>query len=382
MRLAAPATRTFQISYPALLNGIVLSNLRRNSSLPDTASEASEHQPLSPDEAEAMDEDDTLPPGRGRGPDRSRSRGRGSEEALSSNVPAAWWTDVKEHHWPDQGSAFWQDKTSAVEIGIDLPASQRGRDKALRDLGTYFVGSLKRRAVELSERKMSPEEREAFGGAKAIEVKNFVASKAFEVLPEALRPDKSQAIGMRWILTWKLREDGTRKPKARAVLLGYQDEAYEHRATTSPVMSRQTRQMLLQLTAWKRWKVQSRQYPDTLYCIPCPEICAALGIPSDSVTKVKKACYGLVDAPLEWYRSVDTFLQSLGFTKLWSDPCCWVLRVHGVLRGAISGHVDDFLFCGKQGDPLSKGSQTPSHQRPFQVGGLGRRALHSVWCCC
>ena len=228
---------------------------------------------------------------------------------------------MKEHHWPDQGSAFWQDKTSAVEIRIDLPTSQRGRDKALRDLGTYFVGSLKRRAVELSERKMSPEEREAFGGAKAIEVKNFVASKAFEVLPEALRPDKSQAIGMRWILTWKLREDGTRKPKARAVLLGYQDEAYEHRATTSPVMSRQTRQMLLQLTAWKRWRVQkgdvtgaflqSRQYPDTLYCIPCPEICAALGIPSDSVTKVKRACYGLVDAPLEWYRSVDTFLQSL-----------------------------------------------------------------------
>ena len=122
-----------------------------------------------PDEAEAMDEDDKLPHGRGRGHDRSRSRGRGSEEALSSNVPAAWWTDVKEHHWPDQGSAFWQDKTSAVEIGIDLPASQRGRDKALRDLGTYFVGSLKRRAVELSERKMSPEEREAFGGAKAIE---------------------------------------------------------------------------------------------------------------------------------------------------------------------------------------------------------------------
>ena len=67
---------------------------------------------------------------------------------------------------------------------------------------------------------MMAEEREAFRGAKAIEVKNFVASEAFEVLPEELRPDRSQAIGMRWILTWKLREDGSRKPKARAVLLG------------------------------------------------------------------------------------------------------------------------------------------------------------------
>ena len=87
---------------------------------------------------------------------------------------------------------------------------------------------------------------------------------------------------MRWILTWKLKEGGTRKPKARAVLPGYQDEAYEHRSTTSPVMTRQTRQLLLQLSAWKRWKVQkgdvtgaflqSKQYPDQLYCVPCPEI--------------------------------------------------------------------------------------------------------------
>ncbi|OLQ06318.1 Retrovirus-related Pol polyprotein from transposon TNT 1-94 [Symbiodinium microadriaticum] len=294
---------------------------------------------------------------------RSRSRGReGSGGVLSSDNPTAWWSTVKEEQWPDQAAAYWQDQGSAVEIEIPMPDSQRGRDRAWRDLGTYFVGSLKRRAVELSERKMTADEREAFRGAKAVEVKNFVASKAFEILPEGLRPDKAQAIGMRWILTWKLKEDGSRKPKARAVLLGYQDEAYEHRATTSPVMTRQTRQLLLQLTAWKRWRVQkgdvtgaflqSRQYPDTLYCIPCPEICQALGVPEGSVTKVRKACYGLVDAPLEWYRSVDTFLQGLGFSKLWSDPCCWVLRVNGVLKGAISGHVDDFLFCGKQGDAL------------------------------
>ena len=84
--------------------------------------------------------------------------------------------------------------------------TQRGRDKALRDLGAYFIGSMKRRAVELTEKKMTPEEKDAFRGAKATEVRNFVASKAFEVLPEHLRPDKSQAIGMRWILTWKLKE--------------------------------------------------------------------------------------------------------------------------------------------------------------------------------
>ena len=153
---------------------------------------------------------------------------------------------------------------------------------------------------------------------------------------------------------------GPGKAKARAVLLGYQDEGYEHRATTSPVMTRQTRQLLLQLSAWKRWTVskgdvtgaflQSREYPDKLYCIPCPEICQAMNIPDSSITRGREACYGLVDAPLEWYRSVDAYLQGLGFEKQWADSCCWILRKDGEIRGAISGHVDDFLFGGKRGD--------------------------------
>ena len=292
--------------------------------------------------------------------ERSRSRGRGP--ASEEQAEAAWWSTIPEQDWPDQRADYWSDKQAAIEIEFTFPEGKRSNDRAWSDLSAYFVGSMKRRAVELSEKRMTTEEREAFRGAKAVEVRNFVASNAFQVLPDHLKPDRSQAIHMRWILTWKLKDDGTRKPKARAVLLGYQDESYAHRATTSPVMTRQTRQMVLQMAAWKRWKVkkgdvtgaflQSREYPDKLYCIPTPEICQALGIAENSVTRVQKACYGLVDAPLEWWRSVDTFLRSIGFERMWSDSCCWVLRHQGQLRGIISGHVDDFLFAGKSGDRL------------------------------
>ncbi|OLP85776.1 Copia protein [Symbiodinium microadriaticum] len=320
-------------------------------------------------EADNMEQEETtFPPdtsNHARLRERSRSRGPGGQGASSgpSALQAtAWWNDVKGECWPDQQSSYWSDTTAAVEIEIALPESRRGLQRAWDNLGGFFVGSMRRRAVELSERRMSPQELEAFRGAKAIEVKNFVASKAFEILPDHLKPDRSQAIGMRWILTWKLKEDGTRKAKARAVLLGYQDGGYEHRATTSPVMTRQTRQLLLQMASWRQWKVQkgdvtgaflqSRTYPDQLFCIPCPEICSALGVPAGSITKVQRACYGLVDAPLEWYRSVDEFLQQLGFERMWSDSCCWALREEGELRGLISGHVDDFLFAGKSGDVL------------------------------
>ena len=113
--------------------------------------------------------------------------------------------------------------------------------------------------------------------------------------------------------------------------------------------------------------LQSRQYPDQLFCIPTPDICEALGVPAGTVTRVQRACYGLVDAPLEWWRSVDSYLQELGFERQWSDACCWVLRENSVLRGIISGHVDDFLFAGKSGDRLWE-SKLEAIQQKFKWG--------------
>ncbi|CAE6922027.1 RE2 [Symbiodinium sp. CCMP2592] len=266
-----------------------------------------------------------------------------------------WWSDVQDAMWGEELN-YWADEAAAVSVELELPTGQKQLQQACRDLPTYFVGCMKRRAIEVSEKRMSDEERKLFREAKMIEVKNFVAAKAFETLPEALKPPKEVAVGMRWILTWKVKEDGTSKPKARAVLLGYQDPSYEHRATTAPVMTRQTRQLVLQVAANKGWSVakgdvsgaflQGREYPDRLYCIPCPEICEALQIPAESITRLRRACYGLVDAPLEWYKTVDEFLTEQGLQRLWSDACCWVLRDNDQVVGLISGHVDDFLFTG------------------------------------
>ena len=73
-----------------------------------------------------------------------------------------------------------------------------------------------------------------------------------------------------------------------------------------------------------------------------------MGLPPESLTRVKRACYGLVDAPLEWYRSVCSFFERLGLKRCWSDPCCWIFCAEGNLKGIISAHVDDFLFSGKE----------------------------------
>ena len=271
-----------------------------------------------------------------------------------------WSEEVKPSAWLAEHTSFWTESSAAVEVAIDVPDSKRGMETLTRETRSFFVGALKRKAVEVSERRLTPEDRERFREAKNIEVKNFIAAKAFEALPEHLRPHQDQAIGMRWILTWKVKEDGSVKPKARAVLLGYQDPCYEHRATTAPVMTRQSRQLMLQLAANKQWRLmkgdvsgaflQGREYPSELYCTPCDEICEAMGIAPGSVTRLRRACYGLVDAPLEWYKTVAEFLATLGLERLWSDSCAWMWRKDGVVRGMISGHVDDFLFGGRDDD--------------------------------
>ncbi|OLQ08926.1 Copia protein [Symbiodinium microadriaticum] len=255
----------------------------------------------------------------------------------------AWWSNLEAEDFSKEENAFWCEETAAVAVEIPLPTSNRGMQAMVANPASYFVGAMKRRA------------------AKATEVKNFLAAEAFESLPDHLRPSHDQAVQMRWILTWKNRDDGTVKAKARAVLLGFQDPSYEHRATTSPVMTRQSRQMLMQLTTLKNWKMynrdvsgaflQGREYPDLLYCIPCPEICQAMGLSPGSITRLRRACYGLVDAPLEWYKTIAEVLETeLGMIRSWSDPCLRMWRPNGEIRGAISGHVDDFLFSGAEED--------------------------------
>lgn len=87
-----------------------------------------------------------------------------------------------------------------------------------------------------------------------------------------------------------------------------------------------------------------------LYCVPCPDILEAMGLEPGKVAKIKRGCYGLVDAPLEWRKTVSQFLQSEGLVKPWSDPCCWLYKKNGITKGMIAGHVGDFLFTGDSQD--------------------------------
>ena len=280
--------------------------------------------------------------------------------------------------FPQEENPYWDKDGAAVSISVELPkmSSRQGKEWT-RDLGCFFTKQLRRQAVEISERHLSEEERAGFRQAKQKEVKNFVVAKAFQALPKEFKPCRSQILKMRWILTWKVDEspEGTPlkkdsqgnalKPKARAVVLGYMDPLYEHRPTSSPTMSRTTRQLFLQSCANKGFTVEKGDISGAflqgddfgpereMVCEPLPEICEALGVPQGSSMRLTKAAYGLVEAPIQWFLTVSRFLESIGGEQQLSDPCCWSFfrKERGpdnkrVCIGHVCGHVDDFLFGG------------------------------------
>ena len=201
----------------------------------------------------------------GEGPERQlpdgtmyqpATRQRTGEPELADGLIAqeCWYSKTTEHSRQEaHGTEFWQQPNTAIEIEIQNPDSKRQWSSFVNDFSGYFVGALKRRAIEVNEKKLSVEDQRKFAEAKQIEVKNYVAVKAFEALPPDLRPPPEVAIKMRWLLTWKRCDDGSSKAKARAILLGYQDPSYEERETTSPVMTRQTRQFVLTAAARFGW---------------------------------------------------------------------------------------------------------------------------------
>ena len=60
-----------------------------------------------------------------------------------------------------------------------------------------------------------------------------------------------------------------------------------------------------------------------MFLIPTDEICKSLGVPPQLAVRMRKACYGLVEARIEWFETMNDFLKSIGFEQLRSDPCFW-----------------------------------------------------------
>ena len=162
-------------------------------------------------------------------------------------------------------------------------------------------------------------------------------------------PKGHKAIGLKWVFKLKKDPDGKIvKHKARLVAKGYaQVQGVDFDEVFVPVARIETVRVLLALAARGGWEVHhmdvksaflNGDLAESVYVKQPPGFVVGTG---DKVLKLRKALYGLRQAPRAWNSKLDKELIALGFTKSKLE--------HAVYR---RGNQESFLIVGVYVDDL------------------------------
>ena len=303
--------------------------------------------------------------------------------------------EAEEKDYKDLFTAF-QETAEFMKIEFDLeePRSIRQKKAMLRNPMLYLVKKMKDSEVVLS--RLSERERQLFHRAKLKEVDSFIKNEAVRKClddEETRRAfDSNRIVKARWVLTWKLVppeeqseavadhknnpntvhvSDGTKKAKARIVLLGFQhpsllDPTFK---TASPVQSMLGRNLLYAMAADSQWRLegldlataflqtQPTEADQELWTTGVKELRDALGIDDNDVMRILRNIYGSTTAPRGLWLSLHKRLVELGAQPVLGERCLWIWLSaerrdghHAQVIGAMGGHVDDFHRIGDDSD--------------------------------
>ena len=257
----------------------------------------------------------------------------------------------------------------------------------------YTKHVLESKSAEVSYRNLREDERPLFDEAKARELSEVASSQCLRAVQSRDELKEAYAnldrhIPMRWVLTWKpiippekptgtgpttVSSDGSRKAKARVVLIGFKHPDLVKRnpitgkpelLTSSPTISRTGRNLLLQSMAFDRHRMESadaksaflqaenREEGRRIWTGGVPELAVTLGVPEARLYRVLGAIYGLTNAPRIFWADADTKFKALGAQSHALDRCIWIFKDRsGTVCGRIGSQVDDFLIGGIESSP-------------------------------
>ena len=211
--------------------------------------------------------------------------------------------------------------------------------------GVY--AALKTQEVK-GKRTHSPE----FLTAKAAELKSWSDNKVYTVVPRSQVSKNSLIIDGRWVCTDKLQSDGTLKPKARFVVRGFKDPYIGEILTDAPTCAKYTLRTMMSICAIEQWLpcsidiktafLQGEEIQRELYITPPKEA----GLDKNDIWRLVKPPYGLVDAPRNWYKKLQTVIVKLGGQQSIVDPSFFFWLKSDKLVGMMACHVDDLCYAG------------------------------------
>ncbi|GJR67595.1 putative ribonuclease H-like domain-containing protein [Tanacetum coccineum] len=165
-------------------------------------------------------------------------------------------------------------------------------------------------------------------------------------------PNKKRAIGTKWVFRNKKDERGiVIRNKARLVAQGYtQEEGIDYDEVFAPVARIEAIRLFLAYASFKDFVVyQMDVKSDFIYGKIKEEVyvCQLPGFEDpdfpDGVYKVKKALYGLHQAPRAWYETLSTYLLDNRFQRGKINKTLFTKRHKGDIL-LVQVYVDDIIL--------------------------------------
>lgn len=192
-------------------------------------------------------------------------------------------------------------------------------------------------------------------------------------------PKGAMQIEVKWVFKMKLNEHGeVEKFKAHLVAKGYvQRYGIDYVEVFAPVARMDNVRIILALAAQKEWKVYQL---DVKYAFLHGELMedVYVGQPIDfvkkgephKVYKIRKALYGLEQAPRAWFSCIEAYFLKEGFEKCSSEQTLFVkTSIQGKLL-IVSLYVDDLIYTGN--DESMMGEFKKSMMKEFDMSDLGK----------
>jgi hypothetical protein len=189
-------------------------------------------------------------------------------------------------------------------------------------------------------------------------------------------PKGNNSIGVKWVYKTKLNAEGeVEKYKARLVAQGFsQRPDIDYNETFDPVARIDTMRMVLAIAAQNRWIMHQMDVKsaflngyleEEIYVRQPPGY--EIDKHGDKVYKLRKDLYGLQQASKVWYRRIDEYMISFGFSKSPSEPTLYtkVNQIGKILIVCL--YVDDLIFTGD----LSVDDFKNDMKTEFEMNNLG-----------
>ena len=227
----------------------------------------------------------------------------------------------------------------------------------------------KRRSDDVDMRKESPKDLQEWKVADLDEWKKVTATQAVRVLSleesRQVRTDLRSQGKFNRILPTKIarRYKPAEQPgepttkKSRLCIRGDLDPDILTLERFSPTVNTMNLAVLIQIAANENMTAQvgdlknafcqsgklERKEGKLYFRLP-PE--GVEGVHEEQLVEIIAGCYGLVDAPLHWRKSLTEQLKLLGYVQSTLDPCIYKLYSQDRLQGMIAIEVDDLFMVG------------------------------------